>query len=194
MQRRFIMQGCMRAWGVALFARPLAVSHARQLCPPALPCPAEVLLHVRPERLGALEQMNAGLEARLQQYAEVRAAQPALWLSLGVGACPPPPPGCRKELPVTLLGHCAFLLGCLPACHWLSKAPRLQRGDTQLEPAPPPAPPPPRAQAHGPLLHLHFLATLPGGQGVGLGRRVLRHLERMADAGKARAAPAGPCF
>ncbi|KAL4419707.1 hypothetical protein ABPG75_006805 [Micractinium tetrahymenae] len=67
---------------------------------------AEVLLHVRPERLGALRQMNKGLEARLQQY----------------------------------------------------------------------------AQAHGPLLHLHFLATLPGEQGAGRGRRVLRYLERMADA------------
>ena len=38
-------------------------------------------------------------------------------------------------------------------------------------------------QAHGPLLHLHFMATLPDKQGSGLGRSLLEHLERMADAG-----------
>jgi GNAT superfamily N-acetyltransferase len=38
-------------------------------------------------------------------------------------------------------------------------------------------------QAHGPLLHLHFMATLPDKQGSGMGRSLLEHLERMADAG-----------
>ncbi|PRW57650.1 GNAT family N-acetyltransferase [Chlorella sorokiniana] len=38
------------------------------------------------------------------------------------------------------------------------------------------------AQEHGPLLHLHFLATRAGEQGQGRGCQLLHHLERMADA------------
>lgn len=40
------------------------------------------------------------------------------------------------------------------------------------------------AQEHGPLLHLHFLGVRPEAQHRGLGRAVLTHLERMADAGE----------
>lgn len=38
-------------------------------------------------------------------------------------------------------------------------------------------------QEHGPLLHLHFLATRPSERGLGRGNQLLHHLERMADAG-----------
>ena len=38
-------------------------------------------------------------------------------------------------------------------------------------------------QEHGPLLHLHFLATRPEEQRRGTGRQMLQHLERIADAG-----------
>ncbi|KAI7844076.1 hypothetical protein COHA_002220 [Chlorella ohadii] len=67
---------------------------------------AELLLHVRPDRLREMQQVLHGLDAAMQQY----------------------------------------------------------------------------AQEHGPLLHLHFLATRPSERGLGRGQQLLHHLERMADA------------
>ncbi|GAB4813799.1 hypothetical protein N2152v2_000845 [Parachlorella kessleri] len=37
------------------------------------------------------------------------------------------------------------------------------------------------AKEHGPLLHLHFIATVPEAQGQGLGGQLLKHLTQVAD-------------
>jgi GNAT superfamily N-acetyltransferase len=131
---------------------------------------AELLVHVRPERLEALKKLQAGIEGKLQQYMQVPPAcatllQPLHFYATQIVSLSASQPTSHRK-PV----ETPQVAGGQSASNLLPNLPLLTASQQCM-------------QAHGPLLHLHFMATLPDKQGSGLGRSLLEHLERMADAG-----------